>query len=81
MYVHRVCRNEDVEEGYVLNHDGVGLRLTAMQYWKCSESGVKLHFGDKKETDCKFVMAESLPEQGDLSHVLSDVCLKMLIIQ
>lgn len=59
-----INRNEDVEEGYVLNHDGMGLRLTAMQYWKCSESGVKLQFRDIKETDCKFVMAESLPEQG-----------------
>ncbi|KAA0724816.1 4-hydroxyphenylpyruvate dioxygenase-like protein [Triplophysa tibetana] len=58
-----INRNEDVEEGYVLNHNGVGLRLTAMEYWKCSESGVELH-RDQKETDCKFVMAESLPEQG-----------------
>ncbi|KAL0178831.1 hypothetical protein M9458_024273, partial [Cirrhinus mrigala] len=55
--------NEDVDEGYVLNHDGIGLRLTAMEYWKCSESGISLPFKDEKEPDCKFVIAESLPEQ------------------
>ncbi|XP_051771711.1 4-hydroxyphenylpyruvate dioxygenase-like protein [Ctenopharyngodon idella] len=59
-----IDRNEDVEEGYVLNHDGIGLRLTAMEYWKCSESGITLPFKDEKEPDCKFVIAESLPEQG-----------------
>ncbi|KAL1264898.1 hypothetical protein QQF64_005253 [Cirrhinus molitorella] len=59
-----IDRNEDVDEGYVLNHDGIGLRLTAMEYWKCSESGITLPFKDEKEPDCKFVIAESLPEQG-----------------
>ncbi|KAL0964786.1 hypothetical protein UPYG_G00328920 [Umbra pygmaea] len=56
--------NEDMDEGYVLNQDGMGLRLTAMEYWRCSETGMNLHFSDKKELDCKFVIAESLPEQG-----------------
>lgn len=56
--------NEDVEEGYVLNQDGIGLRLAAMEYWKCSKAGIKLPFKNKKEPDCKFVIAESLPEQG-----------------
>ncbi|XP_071392830.1 4-hydroxyphenylpyruvate dioxygenase-like protein [Centroberyx affinis] len=56
--------NEDVDEGYVLNQDGIGLRLTAMEYWKCSKAGITLPFVGKKEPDCKFVIAESLPEQG-----------------
>uniref|UniRef100_A0A4W4E7U8 4-hydroxyphenylpyruvate dioxygenase n=1 Tax=Electrophorus electricus TaxID=8005 RepID=A0A4W4E7U8_ELEEL len=56
--------NEDVEEGFVMNQDGIGLRLTAMEYWKCSETGIKLAFKDKNEPHCKFVIAESLPEQG-----------------
>ncbi|XP_066521340.1 4-hydroxyphenylpyruvate dioxygenase-like protein [Hoplias malabaricus] len=56
--------NEDVEEGYVLNEDGMGLRLTAMEYWKCSETGLKIPLKGRKEPDCKFVVAESLPEQG-----------------
>lgn len=57
-------RNEDVNEGYVLDQDGIGLRLTAMEYWKCSEIGLKLPSKDIVEPDCKFVIAESLPKQG-----------------
>ncbi|XP_028825583.1 4-hydroxyphenylpyruvate dioxygenase-like protein [Denticeps clupeoides] len=56
--------NEDVNDGYILNRDGIGLRLTAMEYWRCSEAGVKLAMDDHKQPDCKFVIAESLPEQG-----------------
>ncbi|MBN3298981.1 HPDL protein, partial [Amia calva] len=56
--------NEDPEEGFVVDQEGIGLRLTAMQYWKCSEVGMVLPFSDTKETDCKFVVAESLPDQG-----------------
>ncbi|XP_062330743.1 4-hydroxyphenylpyruvate dioxygenase-like protein isoform X1 [Osmerus eperlanus] len=55
---------EDVDEGYVLNQDGIGLRLTAMEFWKCSEEGIQLPFKDVTEPDCKFVIAESLPEQS-----------------
>ncbi|XP_015238993.1 PREDICTED: 4-hydroxyphenylpyruvate dioxygenase-like protein [Cyprinodon variegatus] len=55
---------EDVDEGFVVNQEGVGLRLTAMQYWKCSKAGITLPFTDKKEPDCKLVIAESLPHQG-----------------
>lgn len=35
-----------------------------MEYWKCSKTGIALPMVDKKEPDCKFVIAESLPEQG-----------------
>ncbi|XP_072228847.1 4-hydroxyphenylpyruvate dioxygenase-like protein [Leuresthes tenuis] len=56
--------NEDADEGFVVNQEGVGLRLTAMQYWKCSKAGITLPFADEKEPDCKFVIAESLPHQG-----------------
>ncbi|XP_053197693.1 4-hydroxyphenylpyruvate dioxygenase-like protein [Scomber japonicus] len=56
--------NEDKDEGFVINQEGIGLRLTAMEYWKCSKAGIALPFADKKEPDCKFVIAESLPEQG-----------------
>ncbi|XP_044194650.1 4-hydroxyphenylpyruvate dioxygenase-like protein [Thunnus albacares] len=56
--------NEDIEEGFVINQEGIGLRLTAMEYWKCSKAGIALPFVDKKEPDCKFVIAESLPRQG-----------------
>ncbi|KAF3704288.1 4-hydroxyphenylpyruvate dioxygenase-like protein [Channa argus] len=56
--------NEDVEEGLVIDQEGIGLRLTAMEYWKCSKAGIVLPSVEKKEPDCKFVIAESLPEQG-----------------
>ncbi|XP_042562247.1 4-hydroxyphenylpyruvate dioxygenase-like protein isoform X2 [Clupea harengus] len=56
--------NEDMNEGYVLDQDGVGLRLTAMEYWKCSEMGIQLPSKNRMDPDCKFVIAESLPEQG-----------------
>ncbi|KAK3529383.1 hypothetical protein QTP70_029767 [Hemibagrus guttatus] len=59
-----ISSNEDAEEGYMLDQDGIGLRLTAMEYRKCSEMGIKFPFKDRKEPDCKFVIAESLPEQG-----------------
>ncbi|XP_026171094.1 4-hydroxyphenylpyruvate dioxygenase-like protein isoform X2 [Mastacembelus armatus] len=56
--------NEDVDEGFVINQEGIGLRLTAMEYWKCSTAGIILPSVNKKDPDCKFVIAESLPEQG-----------------
>ncbi|KAM9837212.1 4-hydroxyphenylpyruvate dioxygenase-like protein [Aulostomus maculatus] len=59
-----IQRDEDLEEGFVINQEGIGLRLTAMEYWRCSKTGIALPFEDKKEPDCKFVIAESLPEQG-----------------
>ncbi|XP_046888397.1 4-hydroxyphenylpyruvate dioxygenase-like protein isoform X2 [Hypomesus transpacificus] len=62
--VEDVESEEDVDEGYVLNQDGIGLRLTAMEFWKCSEEGIQLPFKDVTEPDCKFVIAESLPEQS-----------------
>ncbi|KAM9128779.1 4-hydroxyphenylpyruvate dioxygenase-like protein [Pangshura tecta] len=51
-----VNRQEDVAEGYRIRGHGVGLRLTAMRYGKGSEPGLV--------DDCKFVLAESLPEPG-----------------
>lgn len=67
-----LCSNEDVDEGFVINQEGIGLRLTAMEYWKCSKAGITLPSLNKKEPDCKFVIAESLPEQGTriCSHLL-----------
>lgn len=67
--------DEDVDEGFVINQEGIGLRLTAMEYWKCSEVGISLPSVHKKEPDCKFVIAESLPEQGNGSHSPLVTCL------
>uniref|UniRef100_A0A4W3HJJ0 4-hydroxyphenylpyruvate dioxygenase-like n=1 Tax=Callorhinchus milii TaxID=7868 RepID=A0A4W3HJJ0_CALMI len=59
-----LARNEDVNEGYVIEGNDVGLRLTAMRYWKCSEVGMSIPATKEKKMDCKFVIAESLPYQG-----------------
>lgn len=72
-----LCRNEDVDEGFVVNQKGVGLRLTAMQYWKCSKAGISVPFADRKEPDCKFVIAESLPHQGKAAHHIAS-CISYL---
>ncbi|CAL8304349.1 unnamed protein product [Lota lota] len=60
----RFFLDRDEGEGFVLSGEGIGLRLTAMEYWKCGKAGIKFSFMDKKEPDCKFVVAESLPGQG-----------------
>ena len=61
---------EDVDEGFVINQEGIGLRLTAMEYWKCNKVGIVLPSADEKEPDCKFVIAESLPKQGNGSRAV-----------
>uniref|UniRef100_A0A4W3HJI3 4-hydroxyphenylpyruvate dioxygenase-like n=1 Tax=Callorhinchus milii TaxID=7868 RepID=A0A4W3HJI3_CALMI len=64
---HRSTSNLDqrnVNEGYVIEGNDVGLRLTAMRYWKCSEVGMSIPATKEKKMDCKFVIAESLPYQG-----------------
>ncbi|XP_059803711.1 4-hydroxyphenylpyruvate dioxygenase-like protein isoform X2 [Hypanus sabinus] len=59
-----INRNESVDNGYVIQGNDIGLRLTAMEYWKCSEVGMSISSNEEKKTDCKFVIAESLPYQG-----------------
>ncbi|XP_061665627.1 4-hydroxyphenylpyruvate dioxygenase-like protein [Syngnathoides biaculeatus] len=56
--------NDEADGGLVIDQKGVGLRLTAMDYWKCGESGLSLPSARQDEPGCKFVLAESLPEQG-----------------
>lgn len=57
-------RNDEADSGLVINQKGIGLRLSAMEYWKCGESGLSLPGGRQNEPGCKFVLAESLPDQG-----------------
>lgn len=59
----QLSHDEKPGEGYVIQGAGMGLRLTAMQYWKCSNVGLSFS-SEAQEKDCKFVIAESLPEQG-----------------
>lgn len=74
------CSNEDIDEGFVVNQEGVGLRLTAMQYWKCSKAGISLPFPDKKEPDCKFVIAESLPHEGTTTRLTFQIILQFIVV-
>ncbi|XP_043542310.1 4-hydroxyphenylpyruvate dioxygenase-like protein, partial [Chiloscyllium plagiosum] len=59
-----VNRSEDLNHGYVIEGNNVGLRLTAMEYWKCSEVGMSMPTNEQQKLDCKFVIAESLANQG-----------------
>nr|XP_057918584.1 4-hydroxyphenylpyruvate dioxygenase-like protein [Doryrhamphus excisus] len=59
-----IHRNDNVDDGFVINQSGKGLRLAAMEYLKCSEMGLALTSEDKHEPDCKFVVVESLPGEG-----------------
>uniref|UniRef100_A0A8C4SFS3 4-hydroxyphenylpyruvate dioxygenase-like n=1 Tax=Erpetoichthys calabaricus TaxID=27687 RepID=A0A8C4SFS3_ERPCA len=64
LLLYLLCRHDSADDGFVINGDGMGLRLTAMQYWQCSKVSLTLPSVEKDEPDCKFVVAESLPEQG-----------------
>nr|XP_057942288.1 4-hydroxyphenylpyruvate dioxygenase-like protein [Doryrhamphus excisus] len=56
--------NDNMDDGFVINQSGKGLRLAAMQYSKCSETGLAVSCEDKHEPDCKFVVVESMPGEG-----------------
>ena len=53
--------NEDEDEGFLISDTGIGMRMKAMEYWKCSETG--LTSGNSKES-IRFVLVESLKGQG-----------------
>lgn len=58
---------DEADDGYAIsslvNGSFVGLKLAAMQYWKCSEIGIEVNSDDSRN-NVKFVLAESLPGQG-----------------
>eukprot|EP00057_Strongylocentrotus_purpuratus_P030486 XP_781821.4 PREDICTED: LOW QUALITY PROTEIN: 4-hydroxyphenylpyruvate dioxygenase-like protein [Strongylocentrotus purpuratus] len=64
-------RNEDKLEGFLVRGSSVGLRMKAMEYWRCAETGLvfseergKERKRPKKGTNMMFVVAEALPDQG-----------------
>ena len=61
-------RDENEENGFVIDTDEVGLRLKAFEYWKCSETG--LTTDTAVPNTIKFVLAESLPGQGTTNMAL-----------
>lgn len=60
--------SEDVDEGFIVQSSddmasSFGMRLTAMEYWRCAEVGLKLS-GTTLEKKLKLVLAEPLPGLG-----------------
>ncbi|GCB73752.1 4-hydroxyphenylpyruvate dioxygenase-like protein [Scyliorhinus torazame] len=54
-------RSDDLDDGYVIKGNNQGMRLSAMEYWKCSEVGMSMPAIEEKKVNCKLVLAESLP--------------------
>lgn len=60
-------RDDDDDEGLIL-HEGVGLRLRAMEYWLCSESGLRFPSDrnrERKNNGVMLVVVETLPGQSN----------------
>lgn len=57
-----INRNEDEEEGMVVKESSSGLRLKALEYWRCSEQGLLLN--DDRSIKPAFVFAEAISEGG-----------------
>ena len=64
-----IFRDENEDTGFVIDTDEVGLRLKAFEYWKCSETG--LTSDTAVPNTIKFVLAESLPGQGNIMEYKS----------
>ncbi|XP_071515508.1 4-hydroxyphenylpyruvate dioxygenase-like protein [Panulirus ornatus] len=58
---------ESEEDGFVLGGD-IGLRLKALEYWRCAETGLGPPSATTDEFSLKLVIAEALPEVSK-SHV------------
>jgi catechol 2,3-dioxygenase-like lactoylglutathione lyase family enzyme len=60
--------DDEKEDGFkiesTVNGKTVGLKLSAMEYWKCSEFGIEVKSNDPRGR-VKFVLAEPLPGQGN----------------
>ncbi|XP_076439542.1 4-hydroxyphenylpyruvate dioxygenase-like protein [Babylonia areolata] len=57
-----INREDDDAEGFVISGKDVGMRLKAFEYWKCAETGLATE--EKAMGSVKFVIAETLPDQG-----------------
>ncbi|XP_041370835.1 4-hydroxyphenylpyruvate dioxygenase-like protein [Gigantopelta aegis] len=55
-----INREEDENEGFVVDAGNTGLRLKAFEYWKCAEIGLT----SGKANSIKFIIAEALSNQG-----------------
>ncbi|KAL8601249.1 hypothetical protein ACOMHN_003193 [Nucella lapillus] len=57
-----INREDDEDEGFVISSKDMGMRLKAFEYWKCAETGLATE--EKAKGSVKFVLAETLPDQG-----------------
>ncbi len=62
--------DEDDSEGFLVEGQNVGLRMKAMEYWHCAETGLMMpsHDTGRKYPMSKFVIAEALPGQGRVNN-------------
>ncbi|EDO35286.1 predicted protein, partial [Nematostella vectensis] len=72
----RFCLNSSEEsDGFTIespvNSASVGLKLTAMEYWRCNEIGIESNKDSHLDGAVKFVLAEALPGQGFFSDLFS----------
>ena len=58
-----VHRDESESEGFVISGQDIGLRMKALEYWKCAERGLSAQAGGDVE-GFKVVIAEALEGQG-----------------
>ena len=60
--------SEDREDGFVVESQiqgsRIGIKLTAMEYWRCAETGLTIST-EEPGGGVKFVFAEPLPGQGE----------------
>ena len=68
-----VNRAENDEDGFVVNSElgNVGLRLKAMDYWRCSEVGVSQNPVTRTGKEVKLVFAEPLEALGKSTFLFS----------
>ena len=61
--------SDESEEGFIVQSSiqgaSIGIKLTAMEYWLCAETGLTLST-EEQGGGVKFVFAEPLPGQGEL---------------
>ncbi|XP_074640601.1 4-hydroxyphenylpyruvate dioxygenase-like protein [Tubulanus polymorphus] len=55
---------EDTEGGFVVQTKNIGMRLFAMNYWKCSEMGLEMPPVENTSESLKLTIAEALPGDG-----------------
>jgi len=63
------CSTEDEKEGFVLR-ENVGLRLKALEYWHCNETGLYSHNQSTGDISLKVVIGEPITAIGELMYLL-----------